>query len=134
MQDLAERIGISDAVHWLGLRDDMPSLLDAADAFVLSSAWEGMPLVVGEAMAMEKPVVATDVGGVRELIGDAGVVVPPKDSAALEDAMLRVMRMPEDQRNALGKAARERIRQRFDINAKAQEWDAFYSHVLGDRR
>ena len=134
MQDLAEGIGISDAVHWLGLRDDMPSLLDAADAFVLSSAWEGMPLVVGEALAMEKPVVATDVGGVRELIGNAGVVVPPKDSAALEDAMLRVMRMPEDQRNALGKAARERIRQRFDINAKAQEWDALYSHVLGDRR
>jgi glycosyltransferase involved in cell wall biosynthesis len=134
MQDLAERIGISDAIHWLGLRDDMPSLLDAADAFVLSSAWEGMPLVVGEAMAMEKPVVATDVGGVRELIGDAGVVIPPKSLEALADAMLRVMRMPEDQRNALGKAARERIRQRFDINAKAQEWDALYSHVLGDRR
>jgi glycosyltransferase involved in cell wall biosynthesis len=93
-----------------------------------------MPLVVGEAMAMEKPVVATDVGGVRELIGDAGVVIPPKSLEALADAMLRVMRMPEDQRNALGKAARERIRQRFDINAKAQEWDALYSHVLGDRR
>jgi glycosyltransferase involved in cell wall biosynthesis len=134
MQDLAERIGISDAVRWLGLRDDMPSILDAADAFVLSSAWEGMPLVVGEALAMEKPVVATDVGGVRELVGDAGFVVPPKDSAALADAMLRVMRMPEDQRNALGKAARERIRQRFDINAKAEEWDALYSRILRDRR
>ena len=77
MRNLAEVLGVSGFVRWLGLRDDMPSLLDGADAFVLSSAWEGMPLVVGEAMAMEKPVVATDVGGVRELVGDAGVVIPP---------------------------------------------------------
>ena len=58
------------SVRWLGLRRDMPALLDAADAFVSGSAWEGMPLAVGEAMAMAKPVVATDVGGVRELVGE----------------------------------------------------------------
>ena len=70
----------------------MPALLDAADGFVLASAWEGMPLAVGEAMAMEKPVVATDVGGVRELVGDAGVIVPAKDPEALAKAMLALMR------------------------------------------
>ena len=57
--------------------------MDASDGFVLGSAWEGMPLVVGEAMAMEKPVVATDVGGVRELVGDAGAMVAAKDPQAL---------------------------------------------------
>jgi glycosyltransferase involved in cell wall biosynthesis len=134
IQELARSLGISDSVHWLGLRDDMPSLLDAADAFVLSSAWEGMPLVVGEAMAMEKPVIATDVGGVSELVDDAGILVPPKDSDALADAMLRVMRMPQDLRDSLGKTARERIRQHFDVNAKAEEWSALYSRLLGDRR
>lgn len=134
IRELAARIGISDSLHWLGLRDDMSSLLDAADGFALSSAWEGMPLVVGEAMAMEKPVVATDVGGVSELVGDAGLIVPAKDPGALADAMLRVMRMTQDRRDALGKAARERIRQHFDMNAKVEEWDALYSHLLRDSR
>ena len=67
-----------DKIRLLGLRIDIPALLDAADGFVLASAWEGMPLAVGEAMAMEKPIVATDVGGVRELVGETATVVPPK--------------------------------------------------------
>jgi glycosyltransferase involved in cell wall biosynthesis len=134
IQEFARRIGVFDFVHWLGLRGDMPSLLDAADAFVLSSAWEGMPLAVGEAMAMEKPVVATDVGGVRELVDDAGMLVPPTDSDALAGAMLRVMRMSLDQRDALGKTARERILQHFDMNTKVAEWDTLYSRLLRDRR
>jgi glycosyltransferase involved in cell wall biosynthesis len=134
IREFAGRIGISDSLHRLGLRDDMPSLLDAADAFVLSSAWEGMPLALGEAMAMEKPVVATDVGGVRELVDDAGVLVPPKDSDALADAMLRVMRMSQDLRDSLGETARVRIRQQFDMNAKAEGWDTLYSRLVSDRR
>ena len=120
----------SDQVRWLGLCDDMPGTIASADAFVLSSAWEGMPLVVGEAMAMEKPVVATDVGGVRELVGTAGVIVPPKDSCALSDAMLRVMRMPEGQRKELGQAARTRIVSNFDINARTRAWEALYQELL----
>jgi glycosyltransferase involved in cell wall biosynthesis len=134
MRNLIERLAISDSVHWLGLRNDMPALLDAADALVLSSAWEGMPLVIGEAMAMQKPVVATDVGGVCELVGDAGVLVPPKDSATLADAMLRIMGMREDDRQAIGYAARERVCRHFDMNAKVDEWEALYTRLLGDRR
>jgi glycosyltransferase involved in cell wall biosynthesis len=134
IRDLTQRLRISDFVHWLGLRNDMSALLDTADAFVLSSAWEGMPLVVGEAMAMQKPVVATDVGGVRELVGDAGVLVPPNDSAALADAMLRVMHMSSDHRQSMGQAARTRIHQHFDMNAKAEEWEALYARLLRDRR
>jgi glycosyltransferase involved in cell wall biosynthesis len=112
----------------------MPALLVAADAFVLSSAWEGMPLVVGEAMAMEKPVVATDVGGVAELVGNAGALVPPKSPRALAEAMLGVMRMPEEQRQSMGDAARERICHHFDMNAKADEWEELYSQLLSDHR
>ena len=83
VQALAVEHGLGEAVRWLGLRRDMPALLDAADGFVLASSWEGMPLVVGEAMAMEKPVVATDVGGVRELVGESGVIVPAKSPESL---------------------------------------------------
>ena len=123
--------GALDRVRRLGMRRNIPALLDAADGFVLSSAWEGMPLAVGEAMAMEKPVVATDVGGVRELVGDAGVVVAAKDSNALGAAMLAMMRKPGVARAELARAARERILNCFGMDAKADDWRALYLSVLG---
>ena len=61
-----------------------------------------MPLVVGEAMAMEKPVVATDVGGVRELLGDCGALVSPNSSSALASAMLTLMHTPPISRSSIG--------------------------------
>lgn len=136
---LAKELGIDKAVRWLGLRRDMPALLDAADAFVSGSAWEGMPLAVGEAMAMEKPVVATDVGGVRELVGnkgvgEAGVIVPAKDSAALADAMLATMRQSREVLAARGRAARERILRHFSIDATADRWEALYESLIGNRK
>ncbi len=132
-QALRSELGLGDEVRWLGLRRDIPALLDAADAFVLSSAWEGMPLVVGEAMAMEKPVVATDVGGVRELVGDAGVVVPAKDSAALADAMLATMGQSREALTARGYAARERIVRHFSMDATADAWEALYRTLIVNR-
>jgi glycosyltransferase involved in cell wall biosynthesis len=118
--------GTQENVRWLGLRRDMPALLDASDGFVLGSAWEGMPLVVGEAMAMEKPVVATDVGGVRELVGDAGAIVPAKDPKALARAMLETMRRSREEHSQMGQEARERILNRFSIDAVADWWEALY--------
>ena len=128
IQAQAAELGAS--VRWLGLCRDMPALLDAADGFVLASAWEGMPLALGEAMAMAKPVVATDVGGVRELVGEAGVIVPAKSPDTLAEAMLDMMRRTDDERQKLGVAARERIAARFSIDAKADEWEALYRAVL----
>jgi glycosyltransferase involved in cell wall biosynthesis len=125
--------GATDFVRRLGLRRDVPALLDAADGFVLGSAWEGMPLALGEAMAMEKPVVATDVGGVRELAGDAGVVVRSRDSNSLAEAMLQVMGRSCDERAATGRAARERICSKFNIEAKAGEWEALYHALLQNK-
>ena len=118
--------GSMDQVRWLGLRRDLPALLDAADSFVLASAWEGMPLAVGEAMSMEKPVVATDVGGVRELMGEAGMLAPPKNPEALAAAMLVLMRSSNEARQKLGRAARVRIEDYFSIEARAQQWESLY--------
>lgn len=122
--------GAKDHVRWLGRRRDVAALLDAADGFVLGSAWEGMPLALGEAMAMEKPVVATDVGGVRELVGEAGVLVPAKNATALSEAMLAVMERSPEERAAMGRAARERVLQNFRMDAKADEWEALYRSLL----
>jgi glycosyltransferase involved in cell wall biosynthesis len=130
LQQLRSELELGDSVRWLGLRRDMPALLDAADAFVSGSAWEGMPLAVGEAMAMEKPVVATDVGGVRELIGDAGVVVPARDSGALADAMQATMGEGREELTARGRAARQRIVDHFSMDATANTWLALYESML----
>lgn len=123
---LAADLGLDAAVSWLGLRRDLPALLDAADGFVQSSAWEGMPLAVGEAMAMEKPVVATAVGGVSELVRDAGVLVPSRNPEALAAAMLEIMQRTPESRQALGRTARERIMQDFSMDAIADRWEALY--------
>jgi glycosyltransferase involved in cell wall biosynthesis len=130
VQAMAAQLGIEASVCWLGLRRDMPALLDAADGFVLASAWEGMPLALGEAMAMEKPVVATDVGGVRELVGDAGAIVPAKNPDSLAQAMLAQMRTAPEARRSLGRSARKRIQSLFSIDAKADEWEALYRAEL----
>lgn len=123
--------GTTERIHQLGLSRDMPALLDAADGFVLSSAWEGMPLVVGEAMAMEKPVVATDVGGVHELLGDTGIVVPARDPDALGKAMLDVMGLSPQLRGVFGRAARERIVTQFDSSILFPKWETLYRSLLG---
>ncbi|HEX7727621.1 MAG TPA: glycosyltransferase [Terracidiphilus sp.] len=119
-----------DAVRLLGLRRDIPDLLDAADGFVLSSAWEGMPLIVGEAMAMEKPVAATDVGGVREIVGNAGEIVPANASAALAEAMGHIMHFSRTEFDALGHAARQRIAEKFSMETRAVEWEQLYDNLL----
>ena len=122
--------GFMDRVRWLGLRHDLPALLGAADGFVLASAWEGMPLVVGEAMAMEKYVVATDVGGVRELLGDTGTLVPARSSGDLAAAMLTVMRVSPEDRAHMGQSARKRILHSFNINSRTDEWERLYHSIL----
>jgi glycosyltransferase involved in cell wall biosynthesis len=121
--------GTMDRVRRLGLRRDIPALFDAADAFALSSSWEGMPLVVGEAMAMEKPIVATDVGGVRELLGDCGTLVPRRSPEQLAAAMVAMMRLPPGTRKALGDKARRRIAEEFNTTARFAQWESFYSRL-----
>ena len=78
LQRQSVNLDIYDRVVFLGLRRDIPSLLDAADGFVLSSGWEGLPNAIMETMAAAKPVVATNVGGMPELVkeGETGFIAP----------------------------------------------------------
>jgi glycosyltransferase involved in cell wall biosynthesis len=134
LRDMSAIRGMGDSVRWLGLRRDLPALLDAADGFVLASAWEGMSLAVGEAMAMEKPVVATDVGGTRELVGDAGAIVPSKAPDTLAEAMLELMQRTPEDRHTQGLAERQRICRNFNMDTKADEWEALYRTLLECKR
>jgi glycosyltransferase involved in cell wall biosynthesis len=130
LRQLASEERVRRQIEWLGLRRDLTALLDAADGFVSSSAWEGMPLAIAEAMAMEKPVAATDVGGVGELVGEAGLVVPAHKTEALADAMLEVMHKTDTERRALGRIARLRIQTGFNIESRVNEWEKLYRWLL----
>jgi glycosyltransferase involved in cell wall biosynthesis len=78
-------------VTFLGARDDVMSLLADADVVAMTSDWEARPLVAQEALCAGVPLVATDVGGVRDLVGEAALLVPPGDVAALSDGIRRVL-------------------------------------------
>jgi glycosyltransferase involved in cell wall biosynthesis len=125
-------LGLADRVRLLGLRRDIPDLLNAADAFVLPSLWEGMPLTLLEASATALPIVATDVGGNAEVVleGETGYLVPVKDTEALAQAMLRVMNLSEADRSAIGQAGRAHVVQNFDLERVVDRWEALYRELL----
>lgn len=134
LQRMAEELAIAGEVRWLGLREDVAALLDAADGYVLSSAWEGMPLALGEAMAMEKPFVATDVGGVGEMAGNCGTLTASGDAGALATAMIGVMRREADDLRSVGRASRARIVEHFGVEANTIAWHTCYEKAVARRR
>ena len=129
---MVEELGLSGRVRLLGLRDDMAELYGACDALVLSSAWEGMPNVVLEAMASARPVVATAVGAVPEMVadGETGHVVPAGDPAALAGAMGRVMRLSPDERRAMGEVGRRVVRERHSVESVVDAWEELFGRLL----
>jgi glycosyltransferase involved in cell wall biosynthesis len=112
LEKQAGKIQCKDSIHFLGYRTNVESLLRGIDVFVLSSIAEGMPRAILEAMAAGVPCVATEVGGIPEIIsdGDAGFLVPPGDSNAFAQTMLKVANMPRDELAALAERARNRVR------------------------
>lgn len=118
---------LQEKVTLLGVRRDISELLSAADFYVMSSAWEGLPLVIGEAMAVEKLIVATDCGGTKQFIDDAGLLVPPKDSAALAQTMEKALNMDDAEALELGRKGRKRIIEHFSIDATVEKWLKIYS-------
>ena len=135
VDDLIHHLGLEGHVHLLGPRRDMPEVLSAFDLFVLSSHDEGMSNAILEAMAMHKPVVATDVGGTREAVqpGRTGVLVPPKDPPALADGILRVLNEPAEARAAMGERARQVVVERFSARAMVRQMEQLYSDLAAHR-
>ena len=128
---LARDLGVT-RVRFAGVRSDVAEVMSAADAYVMSSAWEGMPMVLLEAAAAGLPIVATRVGGNHEVVlpGQSGFLVPPSDHEALAAAMLRLGRMPEAERRRMGEHGRQHIREHYDLARVAERWEALYREVL----
>jgi glycosyltransferase involved in cell wall biosynthesis len=134
LREAVRALGLADHVVFEGLLDQsaLEALYRTADAFVLSSFAEGVPVVLMEAMAMQIPCVSTWVNGVPELIEHErdGLLVPPGDAASLATALARLMD-DEGLRSRLGRAARAKVEQAYDVDANVRRLAAVFARRLG---
>jgi glycosyltransferase involved in cell wall biosynthesis len=131
IESMVRAQSISNYVQFLGLRKEIPELLAAADIFALSSDWEGVPLAIAEAMAAGKPVVATAVGGVPDMITDqvSGFLVKHNDAESMAHVILN---LANDRALAskVGEAGRAIAQDRFDVSITAKEYETKYLERL----
>lgn len=129
LESLIESRGVGDVVSLPGAKEDIPGFLAAVDVAVCCSDFEGGPLSVMEYMRAGLPVVATKVGGLPELLGDAGTYVPPRDPESLAAAITRLL---EDRAEAarLGALGRERQQAEHDIGVWARRLEELYEGLV----
>jgi glycosyltransferase involved in cell wall biosynthesis len=132
LQDLVKGLGIESKVRFLGLRSDIPALMNAADACVLSSTQEAMPMTLLEAAATGLPAVTTDVGGTSEITQHevTGFLVPPSNPVALADAMLRLSELSPATRSRMGEQARRQVTASFGLDHVLGQWEQVYREML----
>jgi len=121
-------------VSLLGYRNDVAELLEMADIFVLPSLYEGFGLAAAEAMWLGRPVIASEVPGIAEVIesGVTGVLVPPADAEALAAAIASLWE-DEARRETLGQAAQQVARERFDVSRMTRAYEDLYRRLVKGR-
>lgn len=131
LQRQANELGLAGHVSFLGYRDDVVRLMRAVDAFVMSSAWEGLPIVLLEAAACRLPAVATRVGGTTEIVldGVSGAVVEPGDAGELAQSMRAIVALQPAERHALGDAAHRHVTSQFDLDRVTSTWEQTFSEL-----
>jgi glycosyltransferase involved in cell wall biosynthesis len=129
----ARSLGMEKDAVFLGLRQDIPELLAAADVVALPSVSDGLPAALLEALAMEVPVIASDVAGVSEVMpsGNEGYRVPPGSVEKLSENLLRVLWDKGDARRR-GEAGRHRVQREYDLNKTLSRWEGLYRQLSGD--
>jgi len=129
--DLVDRLGVSDSICFLDYRNDMPQIISAVDIIVLPSLLEGLPRIILEAMSAAKPVVASDIGGSRELVvdGETGYLFSAQDSKALADKLSHLIKNKE-KRIMMGKNGRERAIEYFDIKEQVVQIEELYRKLI----
>jgi glycosyltransferase involved in cell wall biosynthesis len=134
LEALAAELGVAERLVVTGWTESARRWLPTFDAFALPSLWEGMPLVILEAMHAGLPVVASDVGSVTEAVadGETGYVVAPGDEPALRERLARLLGDPA-LRARLGERGRAVAAERFTAAAMARRYEAVYAEVLGER-
>jgi glycosyltransferase involved in cell wall biosynthesis len=134
LEQLVARLGLLDRVEFTGEvpHDQVPRALARMDVFVMPSTWEGFGVAALEAAAMKLPILASNVHGIPDVVEDGvtGILVPPKDVAALSQAILRLLRDPEERRR-MGRAGREMVATRYSWADNVRQMEALYNELLG---
>lgn len=135
LETLTDKLALRDQVRFLGFRSDVSELLSGADLFVLSSRSEGISLTLLEAMATGLPIVATEVGGNREVVvpGETGLLVPPQTPTAMAAAMRELLSQPGIARR-MGNAGRRRAEDEFDLRRVVARYEELYLSLLHRKR
>lgn len=122
---------LEQAILFPGFQKDIPIFLALLEIFLLPSLWEGLPTALMEAMAMKKPVVASAVGGIPELVehGKTGLLIPPNDPRALAEAVVYLLRDPE-RAQRMGQAGYEKIQREFSLHTMVAKTEAIYDQLL----
>ena len=128
------RLGLQDSVTFAGRREDVPRIMMALDVLVMPSLWEGFGLVLLEAMAAGKPVVASRVSAIPEIVvdGEMGVLVSPKDQDSLAEAMIKLLQNPVLARE-MGRKGRERLEKEFGVEKMVKETESMYAQMLATK-
>jgi len=131
IEALVAELGLKENIKLLGFREDVHKLLHLIDVFVLSSISEGLPLSVVEAMAASRPVVATDVGGLSEIVvpDQTGYLVEPGNAAALAEKILILLRN-RDIREQMGKAGRKIAEEKFSLKTMINNYQNLYKQLI----
>jgi glycosyltransferase involved in cell wall biosynthesis len=134
LKNLSEKHGIADRVRFAGFRNDIPVILSIIDRFVIPSITEGSPLALLEAMAMGKPIIATNVGGIVEILrdGETGLLVPSRDPEALAERIVHLLGDVTESRR-LGSRAREEIG-KYDICSHVRKLSRHYAELVESNR
>ncbi|HAG84023.1 MAG TPA: glycosyl transferase family 1 [Cyanobacteria bacterium UBA12227] len=132
LEALTKELGLHEKVRFLGIRNDIAKIMNAADAYVMSSAWEGMPGVLLEASAVGLPIVATDVGGNREVVldGKSGFLVPSQNSQALAEAMQQLITLSDSERQQIGKVGRNYVIANYSLTEGVKRWENLYRELV----
>ena len=131
LENLTEELGIKNHIIFTGYRSDILDLMNAFDIFALPSSAEGLPVVILEAMAARKPVIATPVGGNREVVidGKTGTIVPPENPNSLAEAIIYHLENPEVSQE-MGRRGYERVKEHFTRDEMVKRTFQVYEEVL----
>ena len=126
---MIRELGLWERVHLFGARRDLPFLMPGFDIGCLSSYGEGFPNVIGEMMSCGVPCVVTDVGDCAEMVGDTGKIVPSRDHVCLAAALKEMVDLGMEERCNLGIEARQRVIQKFSLEAVVRQYEQLYLQV-----
>lgn len=131
LQKEIESLGLKHNIILPGASEDIAEILNCSDVFVLPSVNEGFGIVLVEAMAMKKPLIATNVGGIPEIVidGKTGILVPPESPEALSASIIKLHNNP-DMRIEMGRAGYYRAKELFDIETTVHEFEKLYTELV----